>query len=43
MQVYFYDALSKGLKNLERLEEEDPMTLHNALLGLYVRNLYHKV
>ncbi|XP_060815652.1 neprilysin-1-like [Bombus pascuorum] len=43
VQVYFYDALSKGLKNLERLEEEDPMTLHNALLGLYVRNLYHKL
>ncbi|XP_071876239.1 neprilysin-1 [Bombus fervidus] len=43
VQVYFYDALSKGLKNLEQLEEEDPMILHNALLGLYVRNLYHKL
>ncbi|XP_068965497.1 neprilysin-1-like [Bombus flavifrons] len=42
VQVYFYDALSKGLKNLEKFEE-DPMTLHNALLGLYVHNLYHKL
>ncbi|CAK9814996.1 nep-2 [Anthophora plagiata] len=42
-QVYFYDALAAGLKSLDNLWETEPMLLHNALLGLYARNLYHEL
>ncbi|CAK9799137.1 Endothelin-converting enzyme homolog [Anthophora quadrimaculata] len=42
-QVYFYDALAAGLKSLDDLWETEPMLLHNALLGLYARNLYHEL
>ncbi|CAK9828523.1 nep-2 [Anthophora retusa] len=42
-QVYFYDALAAGLKSLDVLWETEPMLLHNALLGLYARNLYHEL
>ncbi|KAK1116663.1 hypothetical protein K0M31_018204 [Melipona bicolor] len=43
VQVYFYDALEKGLRSLEKFGQENPMLLHNALLGLYARNLYQEL
>ncbi|XP_043510483.1 endothelin-converting enzyme 1-like [Frieseomelitta varia] len=43
VQVYFYDALDKGLKSLEKFGQENSMLLHNALLGLYARNLYQEL
>ncbi|XP_053997931.1 neprilysin-1-like [Hylaeus anthracinus] len=43
VQVYFYDALIKGLKNLAEFEARDAAQLNNALLGLYAHNLYHKL
>ncbi|XP_031365537.1 neprilysin-3-like isoform X2 [Apis dorsata] len=43
VQVYFYNELAKGLKILEEFEKTDPMTLYNALLALYARNLYHEL
>lgn len=45
VQVYFYDVLAKGLKNLEehRQMPGKAILLHNALLGLYAYDLYHQV
>ncbi|XP_076634122.1 endothelin-converting enzyme 1 isoform X2 [Colletes latitarsis] len=43
VQVYFYDALVQGLKNLEAFEAKDAIGLNNALLGLYAHDVYHKV
>lgn len=43
MQVYVYDALAKGLETLDNFSKRDPMLLHNALLGLYARDLYQDV
>ncbi|XP_076634121.1 endothelin-converting enzyme 1 isoform X1 [Colletes latitarsis] len=42
VQVYFYDALVQGLKNLEAFEAKDAIGLNNALLGLYAHDVYHK-
>ncbi|XP_076648540.1 neprilysin isoform X2 [Halictus rubicundus] len=43
VQVYFYDALIKGLKNLEEFGSKSPIELNNALLGLYAQTLYQQL
>lgn len=43
VQVYVYDALAKGLETLDNFSKRDPMLLHNALLGLYARDLHQDV
>ncbi|XP_033342806.2 endothelin-converting enzyme 1 isoform X1 [Megalopta genalis] len=43
VQVYFYDALTKGLEDLDRFGSEQPMELNNALLGLYAQAIYQQL
>ncbi|XP_017878530.1 endothelin-converting enzyme homolog [Ceratina calcarata] len=45
VQVYFYEVLAEGLKNLKEdkaIGPHYPMLLYNALLGLYAHDLYHQ-
>ncbi|KAL0104924.1 hypothetical protein PUN28_016520 [Cardiocondyla obscurior] len=42
IQVYFYDAFTKGLRKLEQYAKKDPMGLNNAIMGLYAHKLYHE-
>ncbi|CAL7935926.1 unnamed protein product [Xylocopa violacea] len=41
VQVYFSDALAKGMENLYMFADNQ-MDLHNALLRLYASKLYHE-
>lgn len=43
IQIYFYTALIKGLRGLEKFSKEDPIGLNNAILGLYAHKLYQEV
>ncbi|KAM0728001.1 Endothelin-converting enzyme 2 [Formica fusca] len=43
IQIYFYTALIKGLRELEKFSKEDPAGLNNAILGLYAHNLYQEL
>ncbi|XP_076763845.1 endothelin-converting enzyme 1 [Xylocopa sonorina] len=42
VQVYFSDALTKGMESLYDFADRFPRNLHNALLGLYANKLYHE-
>ncbi|XP_077262705.1 endothelin-converting enzyme 2 isoform X1 [Temnothorax americanus] len=43
IQVYFYTALTKGLRKLEEYAKKDPMGLNNAIMGLYAHRLYREL
>lgn len=43
LQIYFQDALIKGLRKLEEFGKEDAMSLNNAIMGLYAHKLYQEV
>ncbi|XP_078046576.1 neprilysin-2 [Augochlora pura] len=43
VQVYFYDALTKGLNDLYQFSLQKPMELNNALLGLYAQAIYQQL
>ncbi|XP_050461245.1 neprilysin-2-like [Cataglyphis hispanica] len=43
IQIYFYTALIKGLRGLEKFSKDDPIGLNNAILGLYAHKLYQEL
>lgn len=43
LHIYLYDPLMKGLSELEKFADKDPIRLNNAIMALYAHKLYHEV